>query len=60
MDKILFLGGVPDVDQDTYVLTESAGADEDVFNSSTGVNSLSIAQDKLHLELQEPLKLKEH
>ena len=45
------LGGVRDVDQDTYVLTESApGADEDVFEFyNTGVNSLSIAQDKFTL-----------
>ena len=45
------LGGVRDVDQDTYVLTESApGADEDVFEFyNTGVNSLSIAQDKITL-----------
>ena len=45
------LGGVRDVDQDTYVLTESSpGADEDVFEFyNTGVNSLSIAQDKITL-----------
>ena len=45
------LGGVRDVDQDTYVLTESSpGADEDVFEFyNTGVNSLSIAQDKFTL-----------
>ena len=45
------LGGVRDVDQDTYVLTESApGADEDIFEFyNTGVNSLSIAQDKITL-----------
>lgn len=46
------LGGVRDVDQDTYVLTESApGADEDTFEFfNTGVNSLSIAQDKFTLK----------
>ena len=45
------LGGVRDVDQDTYVLTESSpGADEDTFEFyNTGVNSLSIAQDKITL-----------
>ena len=45
------LGGVRDVDQDTYVLTESSpGADEDTFEFyNTGVNSLSIAQDKFTL-----------
>ena len=45
------LGGVRDVDQDTYVLTESSpGADEDVFEFyNTGVNSLSISQTKLTL-----------
>ena len=46
------LGGVRDVDQDTYVLTEaSPGSDEDVFEFfNTGVNSLSIAQDKFTLK----------
>ena len=46
------LGGVRDVDQDTYVLTESSpGADEDTFEFfNTGVNSLSIAQDKITLK----------
>ena len=45
------LGGVRDVDQDTFVLTEaSPGSDEDVFEFfNTGVNSLSIAQDKITL-----------
>ena len=45
------LGGVRDVDQDTFVLTESSpGSDEDVFEFfNTGVNSLSIAQDKITL-----------
>ena len=45
------LGGVRDVDQDTYVLTESSpGADEDTFEFfNTGVNSLSLAQDKITL-----------
>ena len=45
------LGGVRDVDQDTYVLTEaSPGSDEDVFEFfNTGVNSLSISQTKLTL-----------
>jgi hypothetical protein len=45
------LGGVRDVDQDTYVLTESApGADEDTFEFfNTGVNSLSISQTKFTL-----------
>ena len=46
------LGGVRDVDQDTYVLTESApGADEDTFEFfNTGVNSLSISQTKFTLK----------
>ena len=45
------LGGVRDVDQDTYVLTESSpGADEDTFEFyNTGVNSLSISQSKFTL-----------
>ena len=45
------LGGVRDVDQDTYVLTESSpGSDEDTFEFyNTGVNSLSISQTKLTL-----------
>ena len=46
------LGGVRDVDQDTYVLTEaSPGSDEDVFEFfNTGVNSLSISQTKFTLK----------
>ena len=42
------LGGVRDVDQDTYILTESAPAsDEDTFEFyNQGVNSLSINKDK--------------
>ena len=45
------LGGVRDVDQDTYVLTESSpGADEDTFEFyNQGVNSLSINKDKITL-----------
>ena len=45
------LGGVRDVDQDTFVLTESSpGADEDTFEFfNTGVNSLSISQSKFIL-----------
>ena len=45
------LGGVRDVDQDTYVLTEaSPGSDEDTFEFfNTGVNSLSISQLKFTL-----------
>ena len=45
------LGGVRDVDQDTYVLTESSpGSDEDTFEFyNTGVNSLSISQLKFTL-----------
>ena len=45
------LGGVRDVDQDTYVLTEvSPGSDEDTFEFyNIGVNSLSISQTKLTL-----------
>ena len=40
------LGGVRDVDQDTYILTESApGADEDTFEFyAAGQNSLSNKQ----------------
>ena len=40
------LGGVRDVDQDTYILTESSpGADEDTFEFyNQGVNSLSLNQ----------------
>ena len=40
------LGGVRDVDQDTYILTESSpGADEDTFEYyAAGVNNLSISQ----------------
>ena len=43
------LGGVRDVDQDTYILTESApGADEDTFEFfAQGVNCLSVDKDKL-------------
>ena len=46
------LGGVRDVDQDTYVLTESApAADEDTFEFfNIGVNSLSISQTKFTLK----------
>jgi hypothetical protein len=46
------LGGVRDVDQDTYVLTESSpGADEDTFEFyNQGVNSLSITKDKFTLK----------
>ena len=42
------LGGVRDVDQDTFILTESApAADEDTFEFyNVGVNSLSISQTK--------------
>ena len=42
------LGGVRDVDQDTYILTEaSPGSDEDTFEFfNQGVNSLSIDKDK--------------
>ena len=45
------LGGVRDVDQDTYVLTESSpGSDEDTFEFfNQGVNSLSISQSKFTL-----------
>ena len=43
------LGGVRDVDQDTYILTESApGSDEDTFEFfAQGVNCLSVDKDKL-------------
>ena len=46
------LGGVRDVDQDTYVLTESApGADEDIFEFfNQGVNSLAISGTKFELK----------
>ena len=46
------LGGVRDVDQDTFVLTESApGSDEDTFEFfNIGVNSLSISQTKFTLK----------
>ena len=45
------LGGVRDVDQDTFVLTEvSPGSDEDTFEFfNVGVNSLSISQTKFTL-----------
>ena len=45
------LGGVRDVDQDTYVLTESSpGADEDTFEFfNQGVNSISLSQTKFTL-----------
>ena len=45
------LGGVRDVDQDTYILTEvSPGTDEDTFEFyAAGVNNLSINQTKLTL-----------
>ena len=43
------LGGVRDVDQDTYILTESApGSDEDTFEFfAQGVNCLALDKDKL-------------
>ena len=43
------LGGVRDVDQDTYILTESApGADEDTFEYfAQGQNNLSISKDTM-------------
>ena len=46
------LGGVRDVDQDTYILTESApGADEDTFEFyNAGLNSLAIDKDKFLLK----------
>ena len=46
------LGGVRDVDQDTYILTESnPGADEDTFEFyNAGFNSLSIDKDRFTLK----------
>ena len=46
------LGGVRDVDQDTYILTESnPGADEDTFEFyNAGLNSLSIDKDRFTLK----------
>ena len=46
------LGGVRDVDQDTYILTESApNADEDTFEFyNQGFNSLSIDKDRFTLK----------
>ena len=46
------LGGVRDVDQDTYILTESApAADEDTFEFyNAGFNSLSIDKDRFTLK----------
>ena len=46
------LGGVRDVDQDTYILTESApAADEDTFEFyNQGLNSLSIDKDRFILK----------
>ena len=46
------LGGVRDVDQDTYILTEtSPGSDEDTFEFyNAGFNSLSINKDKFTLK----------
>ena len=46
------LGGVRDVDQDTYILTRSApGADEDTFEFyNAGLNSLAIDKDKFLLK----------
>ena len=46
------LGGVRDVDQDTYILTESApAADEDTFEFyNQGFNSLSIDKDRFTLK----------
>ncbi len=46
------LGGVRDVDQDTYILTEvSPGSDEDTFEFyNSGFNSLSIDKDKFILK----------
>ena len=43
------LGGVRDVDQDTYILTEvSPGSDEDTFEFyAQGINNLSLDKDKL-------------
>ena len=46
------LGGVRDVDQDTYILTEvTPGSDEDTFEFyNAGLNSLSIDKDKFILK----------
>jgi len=46
------LGGVRDVDQDTYILTESSpAADEDTFEFyNAGFNSLSIDKDRFTLK----------
>ena len=46
------LGGVRDVDQDTYILTEATpGSDEDTFEFyNAGFNSLSIDKDKFILK----------
>ena len=46
------LGGVRDVDQDTYILTESApGADEDTFEFfAQGQNNLAISKDTMTLK----------
>ena len=46
------LGGVRDVDQDTYILTESSpNADEDTFEFfAQGVNCLSLDKDKFTLK----------
>ena len=43
------LGGVRDVDQDTYILTEvTPGSDEDTFEFyAQGINNLSLDKDKL-------------
>ena len=46
------LGGVRDVDQDTYILTESApGSDEDTFEFfAQGQNNLAISKDTMTLK----------
>lgn len=46
------LGGVRDVDQDTYILTEvTPGSDEDTFQFyNAGINSLSIDQNRFTLK----------
>ena len=46
------LGGVRDVDQDTYILTEvTPGSDEDTFEFyNSGINSLSIDKDRFTLK----------
>ena len=46
------LGGVRDVDQDTYILTEvSPSSDEDTFEFyAAGVNCLSLDKDKFTLK----------